>query len=355
MLTMKKFLLLVAILALSVPLIAQDTLIKLGGNDDLGAFLVGADDMTLYIYTSDPLDETVCYDRCAENWPPLLVDSADDITYPEGIPGEFSTVERTDGTLQVAYNGLPLYYYVRDEAVGDAVGQARGDKWWVVAPADVYELRNEELGHILVGPTGLSLYTFANDLPGESVCNDQCAASWPPLTVESVDALVSDPRLPGEVGTIERADGSIQVTYNDAPLYFWQNDVARGDIDGEGRGEVWYTVKPETVILGGTDELGTFLVAANGKTLYQFTNDQPGVSSCDEACLESWPAFTLYEGDLLVAGSGVDGELGTITRPDNAVVQITYNGMPLYFFGDDAAPGDTNGQGLGDVWFVVEP
>jgi predicted lipoprotein with Yx(FWY)xxD motif len=55
------------------------------------------------------------------------------------------------------------------------------------------------------------------------------------------------------------------------------------------------------------------------------------------------------------AGEGVDAALlGTITRDDGAM-QVTYNGWPLYYFADDTAPGDANGQGLGDVWFLVSP
>ena len=339
---------------LVMPAFAQDTLISLGNSDELGDYLIGEDGMTLYIYTPDPIGETVCYDRCAENWPPFIVDSADDITYPEGIPGEFSVVERTNGSLNVAYNGLPLYYFIRDEAAGDTVGQARGNVWWVIAPADVYVLRNEELGHILVGPTGLSLYMLVGDEPGMSNCYDQCAENWPPLTVDSADDLVGDPRLVGELGTIERTDDTIQVTYNGSPLYYWKDDAVPGDILGEGRGDVWYTISPETVTIGTSDELGDFLVAPNGMTLYMFANDADGVSNCTDTCLENWPALKLYKGDRLASGPGVDGELGTITRDDDSV-QITYNGMPLYFFAEDTAPGDTNGQARGDVWFVVEP
>ena len=101
--------------------------------------------------------------------------------------------------------------------------------------------------------------------------------------------------------------------------------------------------------------MGSFLVSYDGLTLYLFTNDEPGVSNCAETCLENWPAFTIQPGDPLVAPADAMGELGTIERADNGRLQVTYNGMPLYFWNEDAAPGDTNGQGLGDVWFVVEP
>jgi predicted lipoprotein with Yx(FWY)xxD motif len=338
-----------------MPLIAQDALIGLGNTDALGDFLVGPEGMTLYMYPRDPLGESVCVDTCLERWPALLVDSADDITVVDGVPGEFSAVERPDGTMQVAYNGMPLYYFQRDEAVGDTNGQGVGKVWWVVPPATVYAFRHGDAPAVLVGPTGMTLYLFTNDEPGVSNCYDQCAENWPPLLVDSADGFVPGVLLSGEFGTTERTDGTLQVTYNDWPLYYFAGDEARGDTNGEGRGDVWFTIAPETVAVGSTDELGDFLVNYEGLTLYLFTNDEPGVSNCAEECAENWPPFTVQATDPLVAGNGVMGELGTIERADNGRFQVTYNGMPLYFWNEDAAPGDTNGQGLGDVWFVVEP
>lgn len=99
--------------------------------------------------------------------------------------------------------------------------------------------------------------------------------------------------------------------------------------------------------------IGTFLTDGDGRTLYLFTEDEPGVSTCTDACLAAWPAL-LTDG-APVAGMGVDTALlGTITRADGGT-QVTYAGWPLYHYAGDAAPGDTVGQGVGDVWFVVSP
>lgn len=83
-----KFVLLFVVLAMvASSAFAQDEfLVSLGQDEALGEFLIGEDGMALYIFTRDPLDETVCYERCATNWPPLLVESADDITVSGGIP-----------------------------------------------------------------------------------------------------------------------------------------------------------------------------------------------------------------------------------------------------------------------------
>jgi predicted lipoprotein with Yx(FWY)xxD motif len=339
---------------LVLPVTAQDAVVSLGSTETLGDVMVGPDGMTLYMFTRDPLGETVCYDQCAENWPPLIVESADALTVAEGIPGEFTTVERTDGTLQVAVNGMPLYYWARDEAPGDTTGNGVGHVWYVLPPATAYAFRHGDTPPYLVDSNGMTLYIFTNDTEGASTCYDDCATNWPALTVESADDLVSGVNLPGEWGTTERTDGMLQVTYNGMPLYYFAQDMARGDTNGEGRGDVWYTVAPETVGVASSEELGDYLVAPNGMTLYLFNNDAEGVSNCVDQCAENWPPFTVIGADPLVTGPAAMGELGTITRADDSV-QVTYNGMPLYFFAEDAAPGDTTGQGRGDVWWVVAP
>jgi predicted lipoprotein with Yx(FWY)xxD motif len=198
----------------------------------------------------------------------------------------------------------------------------------------------------------MTLYTFANDEPGVSNCVDNCAVNWPPLTVESADAALRGFNLVGEVGTIERADGTLQVTYNGWPLYYWKDDAAIGDTLGQGVGDVWWVVRPETVAAASTDELGEFLTSFDGMTLYTFANDEPGVSNCADECADNWPPFTVAGADAVVAPASLMGELGTIERADGAL-QVTYNGWPLYFWKDDAMPGDTTGHGVGDVWSVA--
>ena len=91
---------------------------------------------------------------------------------------------------------------------------------------------------------------------------------------------------------------------------------------------------------------GTLLVASsNQMTVYTFDKDVAGsgVSNCTAGCLTNWPALTIAAGATPTGDSTVTGTLGTITRTDNAALQVTYNGKPLYFFGKDVAPGDTNG------------
>jgi len=98
---------------------------------------------------------------------------------------------------------------------------------------------------------------------------------------------------------------------------------------------------------------GPRLVDGEGNTLYLFTEDEPGVSTCEGGCLAAWPAV-LTDADP-IALEGVDAALlGTLERADGGT-QVTYAGWPLYRYAADAAPGDATGQGVGGVWFVVAP
>ena len=115
-----------------------------------------------------------------------------------------------------------------------------------------------------------------------------------------------------------------------------------------------------TVNVSESADLGSILVDGEGMSLYAFMQDtqDSGISTCTDAdgCLVEWPA--LASQGAPVAGEGVDTTLlSTITR-DDGLLQVTYNGWPLYLFVEDTAPGDTNGQGIdefGGLWFLVSP
>ena len=99
--------------------------------------------------------------------------------------------------------------------------------------------------------------------------------------------------------------------------------------------------------------LGNILVDGRGFTLYMFTKDEPDKSNCSGGCLDAWPPLLSMEN--LAVGNGVDASLlGTAALQDGSLI-VTYNHMPLYFWQDDMQPGDTKGQGVNDVWFVVSP
>ncbi len=102
-------------------------------------------------------------------------------------------------------------------------------------------------------------------------------------------------------------------------------------------------------------KLGKILVDAKGMTLYLFDKDTAGKSNCSGNCIKNWPALTVKdEAEKLTAGEGVTAKLEVIDRGDGTY-QVTANGMPLYYYAKDANVGDTTGQGVGDVWWVLAP
>jgi predicted lipoprotein with Yx(FWY)xxD motif len=111
----------------------------------------------------------------------------------------------------------------------------------------------------------------------------------------------------------------------------------------------------EGVVKVADSNLGKVLVAANGMTLYLFIPDAQGDPTCTAACAGAWPPLTVADGAQVSGGDGVDAALlATATNPE-AGLHVTYNGWPLYYFSGDSAPGDTNGEGSGGVWYVVDP
>lgn len=352
------FIFLIVIVALvSSTALAQDMAaptISLGSSDELGPYLVGPNGMTLYTFANDEPGASSCVDQCAANWPPLTLGQGEVATLADGISGVAGAIERADGSLQVTYNGQPLYYWINDAAPGDTTGHLVNDVWFAATMPDVGLAGNDELGEFLVGANGMTLYTFANDAPGVSNCVDQCAANWPPLTVESADALTTQPGLPAAFGVIERADGAQQVTVNDMPLYYWVNDAAPGDSTGHLVNDVWFAAKLPTVASAANDEFGAILTGPNGMSLYTFADDSPGVTTCYDFCAIAWPPLLLAAGEEPSAGEGVMGALGTIERSDGTL-QVTYNDLPLYYWFDDVLPGDTTGHLVEDVWFIAQP
>lgn len=107
-----------------------------------------------------------------------------------------------------------------------------------------------------------------------------------------------------------------------------------------------------TLDLHQDPQLGMILTGEDGKTLYVFSKDSHGISNCTGNCATTWPAFTLDAGETAVAGSGVTGTIGTMTRADGGT-QVTINGKPLYYFSGDQAAGQTNGEGVNNLWYAA--
>ncbi len=253
---------------------SDDATVQVRSHSEFGDILVGPDGMTLYNFDSDTQggSESTCYDGCAESWPPLTIEDAP--AAGMDVTAELTTFERDDGTMQVAANGWPLYYFDSDEDPGDTAGQGVNDVWWVLDTAGtpmrdnggtenngesddatVQVRSHSEFGDILVGPDGMTLYNFDSDTQGgsESTCYDGCAESWPPLTIEDAPAAGMD--VTAELTTFERDDGTMQVAANGWPLYYFDSDEDPGDTAGQGVNDVWWVLLADgTPVRDGTED-----------------------------------------------------------------------------------------------------
>jgi predicted lipoprotein with Yx(FWY)xxD motif len=114
-----------------------------------------------------------------------------------------------------------------------AVAALSGCASMVPAPAKVAD-------GVLVGPNGMTLYTFDKDTAGagKSVCNGGCATNWPPLMASDADKPM------GDFSIITRDDGKKQWAQKGKPLYYWIKDTKAGDKTGDGFNKVWQVAKP---------------------------------------------------------------------------------------------------------------
>ena len=106
-------------------------------NDSLGAYLADVDGASLYLFTDGNGNPVTCTGQCAEAWPPFVTDG-DPVANGSVDASMLSTMERSDGSTQVVYNGWPLFYFVNDQAPGDVNGQgieSFGGTWLLVSPS----------------------------------------------------------------------------------------------------------------------------------------------------------------------------------------------------------------------------
>ncbi len=248
-------------------------------------------------------------------------------------------------------------------------------------------VNDPKLGQILVDGKGMTLYAFTKDTADTSNCSAGCAKAWPPLLSQGSPKAGTgvDQSM---LGTAKLSDGTMIVTYNHMPLYYFAKDQKPGDVLGQDVAKVWFVVSPDGKMVttgvvpatGGnstpaatgtpsssmsssmgqamlnvaTDpKLGKFLVDGKGMTLYIFTKDTADTSNCTGGCAKAWPPF-LATGDVK-AGDGVDQSMiGTATLADGSKI-VTYNHMPLYYWKGDVKAGDATGQGVQNVWYVLSP
>ncbi len=235
------------------------------------------------------------------------------------------------------------------------------------SPADVL-FGDTGIGQVLVGPDGRTLYGFTNDVDAISTCYGTCAEAWPPVIVS--DDWVAGPGLDfGIFATTVREDGQRQLVAGRWPLYYFAGDATAGDVNGQGSGDVWFAVDLDGILIdtpaGDVDaaeaeapaevapivsvadtSLGEALVDADGLTLYGFLDDADAIPTCNDACADAWPPVLLDSAEL---PADLDPEVFSVAERADGSFQLVAGIWPLYRFAGDAAPGDVNGQGSGDV------
>ena len=240
------------------------------------------------------------------------------------------------------------------------------------AKAPLFSLAKTQVGDVMVDAKGLTLYMFDPDKnkPGGSVCNGGCAAVWPPVIVSGDADLVAPAGFGGKLSTVKRDDGKLQAAVNGLPLYGWVFDKIPADLNGQANNEVWWaldkngnpvrnapSLRWRTNTIAGVEKNTPVLVDSKGMTLYMFERDTAHPESyCYDDCAKAWPPVLVNDSSALSVfqGTNVDKtKLGVVRRAETAQFQVTYNGWPLYTWARDTKPGETTGQKVGNVWWVM--
>jgi predicted lipoprotein with Yx(FWY)xxD motif len=203
---------------------------------------------TLYSLTADSPRSSVCTGQCAAIWPPLLSNGV--ARTGTGAERRLGTIRRPDGTLQVTYNGRPVYFFAFDLGAGAPAGLTNGEyildpapvdgNWYTILPQGISDPGTTTVGSETAGSATIlavagnpinhvvaTLYAFSADTATASKCSGQCAMIWPPVITDN-PAAVSGMANGKLIGTIQRADGTFQVTYNGRPLYFFAKALDSG-------------------------------------------------------------------------------------------------------------------------------
>lgn len=127
-----------------------------------------------------------------------------------------------------------------------------------ISPAVVLKTAKTSLGMVLTDGAGFTVYWFAKDTPGTSVCSGACALAWPPLI--GIPQVASGVKLAGKLGEIMRSNGQMQATYDGHPLYLFAGDTSPGQVKGNGIngfGALWWVIKIGTLTAASTTHSST--------------------------------------------------------------------------------------------------
>jgi predicted lipoprotein with Yx(FWY)xxD motif len=219
-------------------------------------------------------------------------------------------------------------------------------------PADDVALRETSLGPVLTAHTGQTLYLFQSDIDGTAKCTGDCANNWFPFYAGEVPSLGAGLDT-ANFGVIIRSDARPQTTYRGWPLYTFRADLTPGQTSGENSNNRWSVAKANySVQLADAQFVGhdgkpydsklqpgfgntQYLVDAQGRTLYIFSNDRRNKNNFTRPDLSNNTTWPIFEGSVTEVPSLLNkADFGTIQVAGKT--QVTYKGWPLYYFGQDA-------------------
>lgn len=234
---------------------------------------------------------------------------------------------------------------------------------------------NSTFGKILTDKDGRTLYFFSNDYKGLSSCTNGCLDAWPIFYTDNI--TIDESLSSSDFSVITRADGQKQNTYKGWPLYYYKNDTAPGQTNGDKVANIWYVAKPDYTVMYVSAQLfghdlknyttsnnasiyteGTgetfYLTDSYGKTLYRFINDTSGTNNFTAADLSNNNVWPIAELSKMKVPSILDvSDFSTISV--HGKTQLTYKGWPIYYFGQDTMRGDNKGISFPapNVWPIL--
>lgn len=262
-------------------------------------YFVGPNGLTLYVFDHDAADTSNCQTgSCLQNWPALTLPAGGQISVGTGLSAaDFKTITRQDGSSQVVFKDIPLYYFAGDAAAGDTHGDGVAGIWHLAKTTSTV-------------PVASAPASVPASVPASAPASSTGASGGPCYNSKYVE--IPCPSTPGG----SPAAGGSTVAVSSAG----------------------------------------YLVGSNGFTLYVFDHDTtPDSSACTGSCADNWPALTVASAEDIALGTGLDEDDFTTFTRDDGTMQVEYYGKPLYYFAGDSAAGDTNGNGVSGIWHEAMP
>ncbi len=274
----------------------EENSVRLVSSATLGDILTDSEGRSLYFFSLDSKEGSNCSGDCLGVWP---VFHTAELTLDAGLDSDdFGSITRGDGTTQTTYKGWPLYYYAGDGQEGDVQGDGINDLWYVAKPDYTVMLvraqligrdsggtetalngnyePGEEQTTYMTDANGNTLYRFINDEYGVNNFTAEDFSNngvWP-IYEEDLGAVPS--ALSGDdFGSIS-VFGRQQLTFRGWPLYYFGQDLARGDNFGVGfpSAGIWPIANTDTQEAPGSETgIVSYDVVNQGMASYGFTGN----------------------------------------------------------------------------------